>query len=400
MGNIRKHIILLLLALLTLSGCTEQYVLQSNTFESALVVEATLTNEMKRQTIRLTRTYQLEANAPTAETGAHVTVNDSEGNEYTFEEMVGHYVSTVDFEAVAGRNYWLNIETKDGRNYTSTAEVLSPLNPIQDVTASVQAKDGARGVGINVKCFDPTRSSQYYRYEYEESYKIIAPVWDDEKTILTPFDQEVGHQGIAVVPRTQETQICYATVKSNDIIQNTTTGQSDDRVDYRVRFISDQNYIISHRYSIKVRQYVQNLAAYTFYKTLKKVSGNGSLLSQTQPGYFFGNLKCVENPTEKVIGYFEVASVSEKRIFFNYVDLFPNEPLPPYIEKCDVRQFKFCFGNFDPECRGAALLSIISSNSLVYVDSDGTQTYFFMVKPACGDCTTIGSNVKPDFWID
>jgi len=400
MNQGRKHIVLLLLLTLLFSGCTEQYVLQTNTFESALVVEGTLTNEFKQQQIKITRTYKLETEKPSVENQAQVTVNDSEGNEYVFEQSGGIYLSTVAFQAEPGRNYWLNITTKDGKNYTSTAETLSAVNSIQSVVASVQAKDGQRGVGINVNCFDPTGNSKYYRYEYTESYKIIAPVWDDEKTVLTPYDPESGHQGIAIIPRTEETQTCYATVVSNDIIQTTTTGQSEDRVNYQLRFISNQNYIISHRYSILVRQYVQNLAAYTFYKTLKKVSGNGSLLSQTQPGFFFGNLRCIENPNEKVIGFFEVASVSEQRIFFNYVDLFPNEPLPPYVTDCRVKNFKNCFNANDPECRGAALLSAIGSNSLVYVDSDGSQSMFFMVNPPCGDCTKLGSNVKPDFWID
>jgi hypothetical protein len=56
---------------------------------------------------------------------------------------------------------------------------------------------------------------------------------------------------------------------------------------------------------------------------LKELSGSDGILSQNQPGFFFGNIKSVENPNEKVIGYFEVSSVSSQRIFFNYEDVFP-----------------------------------------------------------------------------
>jgi len=76
-----------------------------------------------------------------------------------------------------------------------------------------------------------------------------------------------------------------------------------------------------NRYSIFVKQYVQNFAAHTFYQTLKDISGSESILSQTQPGFFAGNIKSDDNPNEKVIGFFDVSSVSNKRIFFNFSDL-------------------------------------------------------------------------------
>ena len=394
------HIIICLLLCVVVSGCTEQYALQTNTFESALVVEATVTNELKQQQIKITRTYRLEEQRPTVESGAEVTVTDSEGNQYFFEESAGVYLSTAPFQAVAGRTYRLNIVTSDGRTYNSTPEQMSPVNNMESLVPTVQVKNNERGVGLVVNSFDPTGSSKYYRYEYEETYKIIAPFWDDEKTILAPFEPGDLHQGILIVPRTEETQTCYHTNISDEIIQTTTTGLGEDRVNFAVRFISVKDYIITHRYSILVRQYVQNLASYTYYKTLKNLSGSGSLLSQNQPGFFYGNIKSADNPNEKVIGFFDVSTVSSERIFFNFIDIFPNDPLPKYVSDCKVKDFKDCFNNFDPECKGAALRSIIGSNSLVYVDSDGSQSHYFMVDPPCGDCTRIGSNIRPSFWTD
>jgi len=277
---------------------------------------------------------------------------------------------------------------------------MSPVNEMESVAPTVQVKNGERGVGLVVNSFDPTGASKYYRYEYEETYKIIAPFWDDERTILAPFQPGDLHQGILIIPRTEEARICYKTNISDEIIQTTTTGLGEDRVNFAVRFIGVKNYIITHRYSILVRQYVQNLASYTYYKTLKNLSGSGSILSQNQPGFFYGNLKSADNPTEKVIGFFDVSTVSSKRIFFNFTDIFPNDPLPPYVSDCKVKDFKDCFSIADPECKGAALRSIIGSNSLVYVDSDGSQSHYFMVDPPCGDCTRIGSNIRPPFWTD
>lgn len=397
MIKIKITTIFFLLPILMLIGCTEQYILQTETFEEAIVVEATLTNELKIQEIKLSRTYKLEATSQTSESGAQVYVTDSDGNQYDFLENDGLYQSEIPFKAQVGKRYRLNIITQNGKTYQSESEVLTTENPMQEVIPTVMQRNGERGVGIVVKSYDSNNTSKYYRYEYVETFKVIAPQWDDERTILT---QSATGPGILVIPRTQETQTCYSTQNSNDIIQTSTNDLSEDRVNFAMRFISNKNYIISHRYSILVRQYVQSLAAYTFYKTLKETSGSGSILSQNQPGFFYGNMKAIDNPNEKVIGFFEVASVSEQRVFFNYTDLFPGEPLPPYFTKCDIREYKYCFDFEDPDCRGAALLSSIGSNSLVYVDSSGNETYFFMVVPPCGDCTTFSSNIIPSFWID
>lgn len=386
-----------MLLFLALTGCTEQYVLQTNTFESAIVVEATITNEFKKQRIKITRTYRLEENYPTNVTDAEVSVTDSDGKEYVFEEAAGSYVSISEFAAIPGKTYRLNIVTNDGKTYNSTAESLTTINPIEAIVPKVQTKNGTRGVFIYVNSQDPQNTSKYYRYEYEETYKIIAPKWNSDKAITVPGETPSDHREIVLQPRgSEETRICYSSERSNGIIQTTTSSQNEDRIDFPVRFISEKNAIISNRYSILVRQYIQNLASYTFYKTLKEISGSENILSQTQPGFFYGNMKSIDNPNEKVIGFFEVSSVSSKRIFFNYEDLFPGQQLPPYFTDCTVKEFKFCFASGVSECKGNELLSAINANTLLYYGNINDR--YFMVVPMCGDCTTFSSNTVPSFW--
>jgi hypothetical protein len=394
-----KQMMLLFLMAVSAFSCTEQYALQTTDFEDALVVEATITNELKQQEIKLSRTYRFEEEGPTFESGAAVKIVAGDGTEYSFHESGGKYVSDDPFEAIPGNTYRLQIITSQGKTYNSTTETLTTVNNMEDVVATVQTVNGVRGVQINAKSFDPLNTSKYYRYDYAETYKIIAPAWSFFKALRIPAGAGEEHDGIAVVPRgPEESKTCYATAVSNDIIQTTTNALSEDRVDFTVRFISDQNPIITHRYSILITQYVQNLASYTFYKTLKELSGSGSILSQNQPGFFYGNLRSADNPDEKVIGFFDVSSVSSKRIFFNYADLFPNEPLPPYFADCSINTFKFCFIAADWECRGAALLSVIQTNSLLYYGED--NNYYSMVVPPCGDCRYLGSNEIPPFWQD
>lgn len=397
MKTYMRYTILILPLLCLITSCTEQYALQTDTYEDALVVEATITNELKQQKIKISHTYQLEESGPASETGAEVFITDDLGNRYDFSEesVSGVYLSAVPFQAIPVRVYRLNITTRNGKTYTSSSEVLSAINEIQDVVPSVQVRGGQRGVEINVQSYDPTNSSKYYRYEYEETYKIIAPQWSPSRATI---GGEPGFEEINIIPRVGESRICYSTVPSINVLLTTTSGQSEDRVKYPIRFISNKNYIITHRYSILVRQYIQSLASYSYYKTLNEISGAGSILSQNQPGFLYGNIKSSDNPNEKVIGFFDVSSVSSKRIFFNYTDLFPGENTPPYITKCDIKKFTFCFDPNLDECNGRELISAIASNSLLYVN--GVNDVYNMVVPPCGDCTTFSSNIRPSFWID
>ncbi len=395
----------LAIAAMLVCSCTEQYALQTNTFDEALVVQATLTNELKQQEIKISRTFRFEQANPVFETGATVTVTDNSGNVYAFEPSDAKYVSSIPFQAVDGKTYRLNITTADGKSYSSSGENLTAVNEMQSVVPTVQVKNGEKGVAIIVNSYDPQANSKYYRYEYEETYKIIAPQWSPEKAILLPPLEGNTYEEIGVVPKGPgETRTCYSTVNSNEIIQTSTVGLNEDRVNFSVRFISSENPIVMHRYSILVKQYVQSLAAHTFYKTLKQLSGNGSILSQTQPGFFYGNLKCDTNPNEKVIGLFEVTSVSSKRIFFNFTDLFPDDPTPPYFTNCELKLYGFCFIPENPECKGTALIFAIRANDLLYAGNyynfEGGYEVYQMVPPICGDCTKFSSNIIPSFWID
>ncbi len=383
-------IIFLSLCFFILNSCTEPYALQTNTYQEVLVVEATITNEFKNQEITLSVTTPLEVTQQIFVKGAEVIVSDNQGNKYNFVEIDNKYISKNAFQAFPDRDYKLIINTKNGQSYESTTETLSAVNPLKDVTATVETKDSVRGVAIHVDSFDPTGEAKYYRYEYEETYKIIAPKWVNQKTIV------LSETTLGIIPNPPDTKVCYSSDKNTDILLANTSSLTEDKLHYLVRFISDQNYIISHRYSILVHQYIENLASYNYYATLRKISGSGSILSPIQPGFVEGNLKSIDNPNEKVVGYFDVASVSSKRIYFNYDDLFPFEPLPPYYTNCDEDIYPLCFAI--PPCRGNALIQDVGLGKLSYQYNEGIL--YHMVLAPCGDCTSFSSNIKPLFWED
>jgi hypothetical protein len=416
--------LLLLLGCFFIFSCTEPYALQTDTYESALVIEATLTDEYKFQEIKLSRTYRLEEDGPDMEIGAQVFVTDSNGNQYNFSESNGKYISQQQFQAIPNVTYQIHITTSGGKTYISTHEKLNSLTSIDDVIAErgLNSK-GEDGIKILVKSTKSSSNTEYYRFDYEETNKVIAPQWISQRGVVVyavpPPNNYVDPPGyLYQEPWPYEAKICYSTETSKEIsISNTSLNTSNSNLDL-ARFLKATDYKIANRYSIKVTMYNESLAAYNFYDALKKASTNESLLSQTQPGFYSGNLKNQTNPNEKVIGFFDVAHVTSKRIFFNFEDYFSNQQKPDYPYYCpeitatNEADFKyllcFCIPNLtptppgpcptDPGCGGYFILSSIKNRvkSVYHFAPD----YTILTNVQCGDCTSFSSNVRPSFWVD
>ena len=152
MKNINK--VILLVIIVCICSCTEPYILQSNNYQNYLVVEATLTNGLKKQEVKLTRTYRLEDNEPQIEENAIVKVIGDNGSIYTFSQQDDTYLSDEEFEPLTGILYHLEIETSDGKKYLSTEQVLPSQSNLESVIPIRKTNDsGIEGVEIQVNSF-------------------------------------------------------------------------------------------------------------------------------------------------------------------------------------------------------------------------------------------------------
>lgn len=382
-----------------IGSCTDPYAFQTRNFESVLVVEASLTNQLKHHAIKVSRTHRLEEDGPNFETGANVYVEDDLGNIINFGQQDTMYVSETEFAPDPERTYKLHVTTSDGNSYSSTPEKQTPVNVLDDLTAINVNIGEAPGVQIVANAYDPTGNSRYYRYEYEEAGRFSVPYHSDSELVIYPDDLDAdAYQEWALEPRTEEARTCFIKGSKKNIMY-TTQGLAQDRVEnFALRSIADTVYQIHDRYGIRVRQYVQNLASYNFYKTMEELGSIGNILSQNQPGFFYGNIRNDNNPNEKVIGFFEVSTVSEKTLFFNYNDIFPGTIPPAWPYECVFQTyFQDAFENFP----FSALQMMAQANAgvITYYQEDPAGNFVF-VSDQCGDCRKTGSNTVPDFWQD
>ncbi|MEW7277362.1 DUF4249 domain-containing protein [Aquimarina sp. 2201CG1-2-11] len=387
-----------------LSNCVEPFEPKLEDFENFLVVNSTVTNQVKHHQVFLSRTFKFEENVFVKEKGATVKVIEDGVKEYIFEEVSeGVYQSVEEFGCLPNKEYQLSITTINGNTYESEKETLPDNVPIQEVyPKSILDDDNEDAIGVFVNTIVPKEKSKYYRYEFEETYRYTARFWvpDDieiKDTVVLPST----NFGLELETRSDDFISCYITNSSNTtLINNASSLQEGAIASFLVKLIEIDDIRIEDRYSILVKQFAQTKEAHTFYEQLKIFSESENLFSQVQPGFITGNIIPNGDNDDPVIGYFEVSTVSEKRIFFDRKDV-AKAGAPKYRESCEIivlKQNTEEFETFDNFLE--RLRATVRGNSLVFHSWKIEDAIVNFVRRPCGDCTAKGERFPPDYWED
>ena len=404
--QIVKKCFFLTVSFVLLFSCVEEIDLRNFNSINLLIVQAELTDELKQHTIKLSRTIPLDSATPKNEISATVHITDNLGNTYLFSEFEpGSYKSTTAFKAEMGNLYKLHIQTLDGEVYESEQQKITGKNNISDLYVIPDKNiSGELGVSIIVESNNENTTANYYKYTYEETYIVKAPYWStDSLKIISANSRNPILELIKKPNNALERRICYKTIFSNTIIQTETNSLSTSSVKYAIRFIAQKNSIIWHRYSMLAIQHIQSYEAYTYYKILNKLSTDENVFSQVQPGYLQGNIFPTKDTDNTVIGFFEVNSVSKKRFFFNFSDIYPVHNINFQGDCLFLLEWPFLIDplNNANEAYGSPLIAAITYFRLVYAKENGSlERPYFVVPIQCTDCRYAASNIKPPFWID
>ncbi|MFY7669630.1 DUF4249 domain-containing protein [Tenacibaculum sp. MEBiC06402] len=405
MKNIRQYIYLFI-GLITINSCIEPVEFNTVTVDSNLVVNAILTNELKNHKVELSRTIPIDSTNLSPEKNANVVITDDMGGIYDFQETEdGIYTSVNTFAAETNKKYTLTIETSGGQSYSSSEETLPASSTVGDIDISVEENeiDQIQELVIKANSNASSGEGKYYRYEYDETYKIKTPIWSQKKLLIISDTSPYEFELVDKTPEEDGIGFCYGNQKSKKILVTETLSLSQDQViGFPIRQIPLDSYIIGIRYSILVKQYVINQNTFDFYTLLDKFSNPDDIFSQTQVGNIPSNIKSVTNPQEdKVIGFFEVSSLSTKRIFFNRDDItesvFQNYQI---LASCAER--------VNPEIedsRGRSPLLERLRTGWIYQSPPDipiippNRPYQLALK-ICGDCSHLGPVNPPDFWTE
>lgn len=363
-----------------ITGCIEPYEPNIETYESVYVVDGEINNLSGPYTVSISQSFEYSEQDPEMVSGATVSIIDDLGNRESLEEISSgvYQTSNPDFQGESGRKYKLRIEISENTILESEFEELKQPIEIENVYWEFQNRSyaGITGIEIFLDTQDPLANSIYYAWEYEEYWKFRVPF----SSSYYPNER-----------------ICWDSSMYHQLILATTAGYTEDAIKRKsLYFIDNTTNRLSIKYSTLIKQYILSESTYIFYKNLKSLNENVGSLFDPIPYSLEGNMKDVNNPETPVLGLFQVASISEKRIFISGTEL-PAEFYPK-------NPFSYCKEVEIPETDSVALDSI---NRIDYVAYDTVQypgdtfrTVIFTSKTECFKCTENGTNIKPDFWED
>lgn len=403
-----KAFVLLLLAW-AFSTCIDPYTPVLEGYESLLVVEGLMTDEAVPYEVWLTRSVQHEESVPVRVTDATVYISDESGNKaYLGLSGSGSYVTNpAEFMGVTGKTYTLHIKTSDGREYASDPDVMLPVPGIEDIYYEKdQEYSGDRselleGIRIYVDTEKGSGENQYLRWEYEETWKFK----------LADYKRYNYINDSVILPINEVKDYCWKTVKSSAIVEGTIVPGEDDFIRKApLCFIAPtKSDRLTLQYSILVKQYSLSKEAYEFWNNLKQVNEAGGSIFDEQPYPVISNITCLNDPGEKVLGYFQVSAAKQVRKYITAREL-DELSLPWFDSDCiryEVDPLDYWIpGSMNPPMTWDQLYNMfMDTGGFTFVEpiyngvTNELESLVF-VADACADCDLTGSSVKPEWWID
>ncbi|MCD6598945.1 MAG: DUF4249 domain-containing protein [Bacteroidales bacterium] len=393
---------------LTLNTCIDPYVLNLNEYESLLVVDGLITDEPVPYTIKLSRTFQDQDTLPTMVSNAEVSVKDDKGNITIFnEEEKGIYrTNPGNLIGKIGKTYTLHIKTNDGLEYESEPCLMTEVPGIDSIYYAPDKEffnngtEEESGIRILIDSGNETTDCKYYRWEFEEVWKFKVPYPVGYKFI--------GGEQLISIP--VENHIGWKYSNSTEVLIHSSELQLTDQVNKQaLKFIaSAKSDRLSQQYSILVKQYSLSETEYAYWKSLKQVSESGGDIFEKQPYFITGNIHSQNNKNEKILGFFQVSAVKQKRKYITRKELIDYD-LPYYRYPCALIKM----GPIDYEDPEGQSMGPLPTFQEIYDDYTGIGYIFvygeyfglalerlvFTTK-RCSDCRETGDPEKPGFWVD
>jgi len=384
----RGLLISLIAILLFPSGCVLPFEPQIVEDTSGILVVEGMILETGT-TIKLSRTVRIDSDSDGESNNgledvhnARIRVIDDKNNVVAVAEQQfidgeinpGIYVVTDEISFAQGTKYALNIQI-GYKQYQSSFVTPVETPEIDEITWKQNAD---MSMDIMVSTHDSDNKIEYYRWAFEEDWEIRAWIFSDLRYDWTT--KEVVEQNLFAA---NNRFWCWDSDKSKTMILGTSDKLTETTIKNKViHSFPVNNTRFSYLYSILVKQYAIDKEAFAYFENLKKnIELSGSVFAPIL-AEIKGNIKCLSNPDEQVIGYISVTKETKTRLFIN-MEKIAGEDLYNCGEKRAYKPYQF-------EDMYAADYGIEAPYE------NGT---YLCAPIRCLDCTKRGGTKnKPDFW--
>ncbi len=383
-----KKLFIYIIFFFVLFSCKEKFNTKiSSPPTGYLVVEGFISSGASPTSITLTRSVKLYDSVDiVAEHNAIVKI-ESETNElFPLTETGSGIYSSKSLSLDDTKKYHLQIRTQDNKEYISD---FAKFKSTPDIDSISWTRDD-NGVKIYVDTHDPSNNTRYYHWKFEETWEFHATYYSSIIYVRAP-----NYTPVAVDWRNAlhdpDTTIfkCWNTFISTSINLGSSEKLSRDVIHLPLLNIEPASVKLSVLYSINLRQYALSHEAYSFFQKVKKNTESLGSIFDAQPSDLQGNIHCVTDPKEIVIGYIDISEEKIKRIYIK------NDEVPGW--------------GFSQHC----VSTVVDNNpdSILKYGIGLSPTYPNTIGPFgsivkfnatfnedCIDCTLTGTNVRPSFW--
>ena len=291
----------------------------------------------------------------------------------------GPYVVNERFSFVPGMKYALDIRTTDNKQYQSS--FLTPVRTpdIDEVTWQINED---QSIDIFVSTHDPENQINYYRWDFEED-------WEIRSSRIGPLRYDPVTQ--SVIPHYYNTidnrYYCWITDHSKSLLFASSVKNMEAAIkNHKIHSFEPGSSRYSYLYSILVRQYGLDQEACLYFENVQRNMDESSSIFAPQPSEKSGNIQCLSDPDETVIGYITASEVKTYRLFIPMAELRFNN-LEDQYSCTDVPDL--LFNNRDAAFAFYYGYGILSETDRGYE--------YAMLK--CLDCSYRGgTKTKPEFW--
>ena len=339
-------------------------------------------------TIKLSRTVRLDEKLHGASIShfvndAQIQVIDEGENMVAIAEQQiidgmltpGVYVINDTITFTQGLKYAVDI--KIGNKHYQSSFVTPVFTPeIDEVTWKI---NDDFSVDIMVSTHDAENKIQYMQWRFEEDWEIRAPLFASFR-----FDQSSMEIVEQQINSPNNRYYCW----NSDVSKSILLGSADKLTEavlknQLIQRIPPNDTRLSYLYSILVKQYGLDKEAYAYFENIKNnLEDSGSLFGPL-PTEKPGNIRCLSDQEEMVIGYITVSKETTGRIFINVANLM----IPPEYY-CDFESIPV-----------SEMARVYRNGGGIYQYSERDDEFLYVASRKCVDCLELGGTKnKPDFW--
>jgi hypothetical protein len=383
--KIRCSAILLGGFIFLLGSCVQQYNPPTvNNNYNYLVVDGLINSGQDSTYFTLSRTQPIfdSSQAFPAELNASVTILGSGSDNYALTELGNGLYGSPPLPLNPQEQYQVRINTSNGEQYLSDLVTIKTTPPIDSISWN---ENDAIGVPISISTHDPLNYTRYYRWTYEQT-------WEHRSTYSSLLIWENGQLSLRDQNVLDGQQIwrCWSTLASTNILIGNSANLSQDIIyEFPLLVVPEGSVDMVYEYSLLVKQYALTEDAYNYWQLLKSNTEQLGTIFSPLPSQLTGNIHCLNNPSEPVLGYISASSVQESRILISRYQLDYWEPQPPQ--------------------EGCSEITVPDDSTAIFYGNPISGPYYVPITGLlgaslastiyCGDCLIQGgTNIIPSYW--